>query len=393
MRFIILAIFLCIPLALAGPDGVFYALENRIEKGQMVTVGVLQRIKVGGVGQLEALLTRAARPPQEARWRYDPALKDWVMADQMGHHFDLAEAKKRYLEALRAGQDEFLLPVTHTLHPEGTPFYYRLGIRQLLAEATTSFAGSSYERRYNIALGASRLNGVQIAPGETFSFARAMGEVSERTGFKKAFVISGEQTLEGVGGGMCQVSTTLFRSAYFSGLPIVQRRPHSYQVRYYQPTGLDAAVFLPSLDLRFKNDTPGHLLIQSEVNGNRLTFRLFGSKDREVTWSQPVILSRTPPLPTRYIVIPELKPQQFVQVDWAAEGATVQVYRTIRFADGRVSKDTLSSTYRPWGAVYLVGEGTRLRNGRVLTAATDDAPDNHGYRLPTQTALRPARNR
>ncbi|WP_027881788.1 VanW family protein [Meiothermus rufus] len=393
MRFIIPAIFLCISLALAGPDGVFYALENRIEKGQMVTVGVLQRIKVGGVGQLEVLLAKAARPPQAARWRYDPALKDWVMADQMGHHFDLAEAKKRYLEALRAGQEEFLLPVTHTLHPEGAPFYYRLGIRQLLAEATTSFAGSSYERGYNIALAASLLNGVQIAPGETFSFAKAIGEVSERTGFKKAFVISGEQTLEGVGGGLCQVSTTLFRSAYFAGLPIVQRRPHSYQVRYYQPTGLDAAVFLPSLDLRFKNDTPGHLLIQSEVRGNRLTFRLFGSKDREVAWSQPVILSRTPPLPTRYIVIPELKPQQFVQVDWAAEGATVQVHRTIRFTDGQVSRDTLSSTYRPWGAVYLVGEGTRLPDGRVLTAATDDAPDNHGYRLPTQTTLRPARNR
>ncbi len=393
MRTTALLVFLWISAALAGPDGIYYALENRIEKGEMITVGVPQRIKIAGVGQLEALLTRAARPPRRAQWVFDAALKDWVLIDQMGHGFGVAEAKKRYLEALQAGQDEFLLPVTHTLHPQGAPFYYRLGIRQLLAEATTSFAGSSYERGYNIALGASRLNGVQIAPGETFSFARAMGEVSERTGFKKAFVISGEQTVEGVGGGMCQVSTTLFRSAYFAGLPIVQRRPHSYQVRYYQPTGLDAAVFLPSLDLRFKNDTLGHLLIQSEVNGNRLTFRLFGSKDREVAWSQPTVLSRTPAPPTRYIVSPELKPQQFVQVDWAAEGATVQVYRTIRFADGRVSKDTLSSTYRPWGAVYLVGEGTRLRNGRVLTAATDDAPDNHGYRLPTQTTLRPARNR
>ena len=378
---------------MAGPDGLYYALENRIEKGQIVTVGVPQRIKIAGVGQLADLLNRAARPALEARWRYDTTLKDWVLQDQMGHSFDLAEAKKRYLEALQAGHTEFLLPVRHTLHPLGTPYFYNLGIRQLLAEATTSFAGSSYERRYNIQLGAGRLSGVLIPPGEIFSFAKAMGEVSERTGFKKAFVISGDQTLEGVGGGMCQVSTTLFRSAYFSGLPIVQRRPHSYQVRYYQPTGLDAAVFLPSLDLKFKNDTPGHLQIQSSVSDNQVTFRIFGTKDREVTWSNPVILSRTPALPTRYIVSPELPAQRFVQVDWEAEGATVQVHRTIRFADGRVHKDTLASTYRPWGAVYLVGEGTRLRSGRVITAATDDAPDNHGYRLPTQTILRSTRGR
>ncbi len=393
MRGIILGTFCWISLALAGPDGIYYALENRIEKGEIVTVGVPQRIQIGGVGQLEGLLAKATRPPRAAQWSFDPNAKDWVLADQMGHSFNIGEAKKRYLEALKAGQSEFLLPITHTLSSRGAPYYYNLGIRQLLAEATTSFAGSSLERRYNIELGARRLNGVQIAPGETFSFAKAMGEVSERTGFKKAFVISGEQTVEGVGGGMCQVSTTLFRSAYFSGLPIVQRRPHSYQVRYYQPTGLDAAVFLPSLDLRFKNDTPGHLLIQSSVSGSRLTFRVFGTKDREVTWSNPVILSRTPAPPTRFIVSPDLPAQRFVQVDWAAEGATVNVYRTLRFNSGKVTKDTLTSTYRPWGAVWLVGEGTRLRSGRVVTAATDDAPDNHGYRLPTQTALRPARNR
>jgi len=393
MRATIPAIFAWISLALAGPDGLYYALENRIEKGQIVTVGVPQRLRIGGVGQLPVLLTKAARPALEARWRYDATLKAWVLQDQMGHSFDLLKTKKRYLEALEAGQSEFLLPVRHTLHPRGAPYFYNLGIRQLLAEATTSFAGSSYERRYNIQLGASRLNGVQIAPGETFSFARAMGEVSERTGFKKAFVISGEQTVEGVGGGMCQVSTTLFRSAYFAGLPIVQRRPHSYQVRYYQPTGLDAAVFLPYLDLKFKNDTPGHLLIQSSVSGNQLTFRIFGTKDREVTWGQPVVLSRTPALPTRYIVSPKLPAQRFVQVDWAAEGGSVQVHRTIRFTSGKVTKDTLTSTYRPWGAVYLVGEGTRLKSGRVITAATDDAADGHGYLLPTQTNLQPIRNR
>lgn len=393
MRIVALGIFLWLSAALAGPDGIFYALENRIEKGQIVTVGVPQRIKIGGSGQIEGLLTKATRPPSAAQWIFDQSLKDWVLVDQMGHSFDIAAAKKRYLEAIKAGQDEFVLPVSHTLSSWGAQYYYKQGIRQLLAEATTYFGGSSYERRFNITLGASRLNGAIIAPGETFSFAKVMGEVSERTGFKKAFVISGEQTVEGVGGGMCQVSTTLFRSAYFSGLPIVQRRPHSYQVRYYLPTGLDAAVFLPQLDLKFKNDTPGNILIQSSVGRNSITFRMLGTKDRSVSWSNPVTLSRTPASSTRYIVSPQLPRQSFQQVDWAAEGATVNIYRTIRFDNGKISKDTLTSTYRPWGAVWLVGEGTRLRSGRIITAATDDAPDNHNYRLPTQTTVRPASNR
>jgi len=393
MRIAALVIVLWVSTALAGPDGIYYALENRIEKGEIVTVGVLQRIKIGGVGQLEGLLARATRPPRAAQWIFDPNLKDWVLVDQMGHSFAPKRARQLYLEALKAGQDEFVLPVTHTLSSRGAQYYYKQGIRQPLAEATTYFGGSSSERRFNIALGAKRLNGDVIAPGEIFSFAKVMGEVSERTGFKKAFVISRGQTVEGVGGGICQVSTTLFRSAYFSGLPIVQRRPHSYQVRYYLPTGLDAAVFLPQLDLRFKNDTPGNILIQSSVGRDSITFRMFGTKDRSVSWSNPVTLSRTPAPPTRYIVSPQLPRQSFQQVDWAAEGATVNVYRTIRFADGKVSKDTLTSTYRPWGAVWLVGEGTRLRSGRVITAATDDAAGNHGYQLPTQTAFRPSRNR
>ncbi|WP_299427656.1 VanW family protein [uncultured Meiothermus sp.] len=386
-------VLLGISVALAGPDGIYYAQENRIEKGEIVTVGVLQRIKIGGVGQIEGLLTKATRPPRAAQWVFDQALKDWVLVDQMGHSFAVRRARQLYLEALKAGQTEFMLPVAHTLSSRGAQYYYQQGIRQLLAEATTYFGGSSYERRFNIALGASRLHGVVMVPGETFSFARAMGEVSERTGFKKAFVISGEQTVEGVGGGMCQVSTTLFRSAYFSGLPIVQRRPHSYQVRYYLPTGLDAAVFLPQLDLKFKNDTPGNILIQSSVGRNSVTFRMFGTKNRSVSWSSPVTLNRIPAPPTRYIVSPQLPQQSFQQVDWAAEGATVNVYRTIRFTDGRISKDTLTSTYRPWGAVWLVGEGTRLPSGQIVTAATDDAEGDHGYQLPTQTALRPARNR
>ncbi|MCV4872013.1 hypothetical protein OFB47_29905, partial [Escherichia coli] len=91
-------------------------------------------------------------------------------------------------------------------------------------------------------------------------------------------------------------------------------------------------------------------------------------KDRTATWSDPVLLSRTPALPTRFIVSPAMRPQSFQQVDFAAEGASVRVTRAVQFTDGRQLNDVLNSVYRPWGAVWLVGPGTTLRSGRVLTA-------------------------
>lgn len=384
MKIFALGIFF-LGIALAGPDGLYFTQENRIENGQMRLVETWVRVPIGGVGQLERVLAQQTRAPAPARVTYDQTSQSWGITDQVGHFFAPKRAKELYLQALKAGLSEFYLPVAYVQPSRGAKYYYDLGIREMISEATTRFAGSSRERAYNLALGASRLNGYIIPPGAVFSFAQAMGEVSERTGFKKAFVISGERTVEGVGGGMCQVSTTTFRAAYFAGLPIVERRPHSYQVGYYKPTGLDAAVFLPYLDLKFKNDTPGNILIQASVQGVNLTFRFFGTKDRNTTWSNPTITNRIPAPPARFIADPGLLRQQFKQVDFSADGARVTVYRTVKYNDGRVRKDTLFSQYKPWGAVWLVGPGTKLRDGREIWPETDDISGENAYKLPTQT--------
>jgi vancomycin resistance protein YoaR len=386
MRLFLLVLGIVSGLAWAGPDGLYFSKQHRIVDGQIRVVETLERVRIRGMGEIDTVLQKAARPAGGAQTVYDEALGQWFVADQIGHFFAPKRAKELYRVALAVGLNEFFLPVAYQNPGQGVKAYYDLGIRELLAEATTRFAGSSLERSFNIGLGASKLNGYKVAPGQVFSFAQAMGPVTEAAGFKKAFVISGEQTVEGVGGGMCQVSTTLFRSVYFAGLPIVQRRPHSYQVRYYLPTGLDAAVFLPQLDLKFKNDTPGTLLIQSSVGRTGVTFRVFGTRNRKVSWVGPYTSRFIPAPRTRFIVTPELRTQAFRQVDWAADGAVVNVYRTVKFDDGQVTKDTLTSVYRPWGAVWLVGSGTRLRSGRVLYAETDDAPRGHSYRLPTQTS-------
>ncbi|PZA07086.1 MULTISPECIES: VanW family protein [unclassified Meiothermus] len=228
----------------------------------------------------------------------------------------------------------------------------------LLSSATTTFKGSSAERIHNVRTAAARLDGYIIAPGETFSFNQAVGEITPEAGFKEGLVISGGRTVPGVGGGVCQVSTTTFRALYMAGLPVVERNPHAYRVRWYDPIiGFDAAVYQPYLDLRMKNDTPSPLLLRTHYDPHKvsLTVSVWGLPlGRTVTVSDPVILSRTPHPPDKYILDPNLPPGARKQVDWAADGYSVRLSRTITDASG-TRTEVLSTRYRPWQAVYLVG--------------------------------------
>ncbi|HSW48452.1 MAG TPA: VanW family protein [Candidatus Saccharimonadales bacterium] len=236
-----------------------------------------------------------------------------------------------------------------------------LGIKELIAEGTSLFAHSIENRIYNVNLAASRINGALIKPGETFSFAKTVGDVTSLTGYKQAYVIENGKTVLGDGGGVCQVSTTLFRAALNAGLPIVERNQHAYRVGYYEedsPPGIDAAVYIPSVDLKFKNDTDHYILVQTviDLEALRLTFQLFGTKDnRIVTVNKPVILSQSPAPPDEYQDDPTLPKGQIKQIDFSAGGMNVYFTRTVT-KDGKVlDDDKFTSNYRPWRAVYLRG--------------------------------------
>lgn len=236
-----------------------------------------------------------------------------------------------------------------------------LGIKEVVGEGTSLFYHSIENRIYNINLAANRLNGILIAPGEVFSFAKALGDVSSFTGYKQAYVIENGRTVLGDGGGVCQVSTTLFRAALNAGLPIIERNPHAYRVSYYEldsGPGVDAAVYVPSVDLKFKNDTKTHLLIQTyiDLQNLSLTFDLYGAKDgREVTVTKPVILSQSPAPEPLYQDDPELPKGVVKQIDFAASGAKVYFKRTVKKDGKTVIDETFNSNYRPWQAVYLRG--------------------------------------
>jgi vancomycin resistance protein YoaR len=236
-----------------------------------------------------------------------------------------------------------------------------LGIRELIGTGTSLFQHSIPGRIYNVTLASSRLNGILVAPGEVFSFNNALGDVSAFTGYKQAYVIQNGRTVLGDGGGVCQVSTTLFRSVLNAGLPVIERTAHAYRVGYYEEDsspGLDATVFSPSPDLKFKNDTKNYILIQTVVDPDtlRLTFYLYGTKDgRQVTISTPAVSNQTPPPPDLYQDDPTLPVGEIKQVDFSAWGANVYFTRQVVKNGKTIISETFNSNYRPWQAIYLRG--------------------------------------
>jgi vancomycin resistance protein YoaR len=232
----------------------------------------------------------------------------------------------------------------------------RLGIQELLGVGRSYFDGSPTNRRRNIALGAKKMNGVLLAPGENFSQLGVLGEIDGAHGWYQELVIKGNETVPEYGGGLCQVGSTSFRMALASGLEIVERRNHSYRVRYYEPAGTDATIYSPAPDFRFKNNTANHILITSEIQGDMLAFYAWGKSDgRKVEQTKPKIYNIVAPPPLKLIPTTELPVGKRRCTESAHAGATASFDYTVTFPNGEVKKETFTSYYRPWGAVCLVG--------------------------------------
>lgn len=171
----------------------------------------------------------------------------------------------------------------------------KLGLVSLIGEGHSDFTGSSLNRIHNIEVATSRFHGLLIKPGEEFSFIENLGPVDGAHGFRQELVIKNNSTESEFGGGTCQVSTTIFRAAVYSGLKITDRKNHAYPVHYYAPQGMDATVYVPRPDLRFINNTSNNILIQSNVDleKKKMNFKIYGTDDgRKVEVDGPHILLR-----------------------------------------------------------------------------------------------------
>ncbi len=168
-----------------------------------------------------------------------------------------------------------------------------LKIDKLIGEGISDFKGSTRSRIHNIHTAVQRFQGHLIKPGEEFSFIKTLGQVDGENGYLPELVIKHNVTKPEFGGGICQVSTTTFRAAIYSGLKITERHPHAYPVHYYNPQGMDATVYIPRPDLRFINNTPGYILIQTKFEGTHLIFQFYGQDDgRKVEVKGPFVTAR-----------------------------------------------------------------------------------------------------
>jgi len=270
--------------------------------------------------------------------------------------------KKKFADAFRDAVFHFKpiveLPMKVITGPANKEKY---GILSLLGEGVSTYKGSGEGRIHNLLLAAERTDGVLVAPGAVYSMNAAIGDVSYETGYDFAYIIKEGRTVLGAGGGVCQTSTTLFRAVLDSGLPIITRHPHAYRVSYYEqnmPVGFDAAVFQPSWDFQFKNDTNNYVLVQTSFDKSQysLTFRIYGTPDgREVEISEPVITNQTPPPPALYQDDSTLNKGVVRQVDFPAWGANVSFSRKVTRNNELLFEDIFNSRYQSWRAVYLVG--------------------------------------
>ena len=354
------------PEVLAHLIGVQKVMDGDQSKAQLVlNSGLLHQM-------LSAIEPQVDRQPANARFHFDESTGQITPISQSttGRTLDIDASVKAINDALMQGQHSVALVVTET-QPQvaDTATAQQLGITQLLPNGvqTSYFYGSHTERVQNITTAASRFDGVLVAPGEVFSMGQALGDVSLDNGFTEALIIYGGRTIKGVGGGVCQVSTTLFRTVFFAGFPIVERVPHAYRVSYYEETsggrdpslaGLDATVYFPLVDFKFKNDSPYWILMETSVSGDSLTWKLFSTYDgRTVQWNTTGPQNIVPAPDPLFQVNQDLNPGQITQTDYAANGADVTVDRTVLKNGAVYFQDQVKTHYQPWQAICEYAPG------------------------------------
>lgn len=246
-----------------------------------------------------------------------------------------------------------------------------LGITELVQQETSYFYGSEPARVQNIQKASSQFHGLLIPPGATFSMAEALGNISLENGYAEALIIYGGQTIQGVGGGVCQVSTTLFRTTFFAGFPILERHAHAYRVGYYEMrpdgskdsnlAGLDATVYVPIVDFKFTNDTDHWLLMETYMGSYSLTWKFYSTSDgRTVSWQTTGPTNVIPAPDPLYRENPDLEKGEIKKVDYAADGADISVTRTVYKNDRVHFSDSFFTRFRPWQAIYEYGPGTEI---------------------------------
>jgi vancomycin resistance protein YoaR len=310
--------------------------------------GGKQQLSIGGTRAdrwFAALRRRVNQPARNAEFLISSNGVDVGIAPARdGLELDVPAAAKAILAAAsqRAGRVARLR--VSRAHAERTVAEAkRMGVKKLVASYTTTYGGEA-NRLHNVRLVAQLVDNHLIAPGAEFSFNRTTGERTADKGFREAPVIINGELQTGLGGGVCQVSTTVFNVAFEAGLPITARTNHSLYISHY-PTGRDATVNYPDLDLRFVNDTGKWLLLRTFVGSSSLTVALYGTPvNRRIdVETGPLRVTAEPKLkrvpdPARFVGESTLE-------DYGEPARSTSVRRRVYSASGKLLLDTTWSSY------------------------------------------------
>lgn len=317
--------------------------------------------------QVEAFLDEMAETvnvePVDAVFQMEGERVIDFSGSQDGVALDRDEMFVRLFTYLKDEVTDDVQVATKTISPEiTTASVNELGIREVIGVGISDFSGSPSNRVANIQHGAAKLDGLLIPPGEEISLVDELRPFTIADGYLPELVIKGDEIKPEVGGGLCQIGTTVFRGAMNSGLEITERRNHSLVVGYYNDPsngnpGTDATLYEPKPDFRFKNDTEHHILLDTfvDLSTYELVFTFWGTSDgRNGYYTPPEILSWNGYGPTEYVETTDLAPG-VTRCQAPHPGATAAFDYIVERPDGEVFEHTYTSVYRSLPRICLVG--------------------------------------
>jgi len=301
-----------------------------------------------------------------------------VKPGKPGLRLDEARARDMVIAAAM-GRDRTLdLPMVPTDPPVTEANLHQLGIRELVSIGKSDFTGSAAYRVHNIGVGMQLLNGLLIAPGEEFSFNKNIGQINAANGFVEGAAIIQNRTQQEFGGGICQDSTTMFRAAFWAGLPITERWGHSFYISWYDKyalgprgngPGLDATIFTGGPDLKFVNDTGAWLLIQAWSNPKTgvAQIELYGTKpNRTVDLTHKVYDHVPAPTEPVFVADPKVPRGTIKHTDKARGGMTIDVYRLVVENGAPRPPELFRTRFRPWPNIYTLNPADIGPDGKPL---------------------------
>ena len=304
---------------------------------------------------VETYLQPFHKAPVDAQLKKHPRSFE-IIPEQSGYKADLEFAVKNIQELVSQNQEGTLNLPLITLNPEYTSDMLQ-DYKTPLASFYTTFTSDNPDRNINIQLASEKIN-TTLQPGEKFMFSKQLEPISLEAGYKNAKVISGGEFVDGIGGGICQVSSTLYNAVIMTDLDIYMRRNHSLPVSY-TPLGRDATYATDSVDFQFINNSGYPLYVESYVEDNKVFVNLYGHKDFKPDYTaqfeSELIETIEPPEPL-YKEDPTLSPGQEIVKSSPKKGSKIELYKLYYKNGELIKKEKINtSTYKPQRAVILRG--------------------------------------